>query len=173
MHSYQKFLFYYSLIAATVLLIVCLFFIPKPQNFFALALFVPIPLYFWLLITLSEEKSPHRWSLKMLSVLLIVGLLGIFAFWLAGKTPNQPPKTTLQKTIPLPAQTVLGEKNDKSLKDEDIKKFLEEIKTDLSQIKAEQRATREILGISGSAKDIANIINTILEQATGSSLLAP
>jgi len=168
MHSYQKFLFYYSLIVTTALLVICLFFIPKPQNFFALALFTPIPLYFWLKVTLEGEKNPYRWSLKMLSVLLIAGILGIFAFWLAGKTPDKPPKTTLQETTLLPTQTVLGEKDS-----EDLKKVLEEIKTDLSQIKAEQRATREILEISGSAKDIADIINTILEMATGSGLPGP
>lgn len=168
MHSYQKFLFYYSLIVLTFLLVVCLFFIPKPQSFFALALFIPIPLYFWFKVTLEGEDSPYHWSLKMLSVLLIAGILGIFAFWLSGKTPDKPPKTTLEETMPSPAQTVLGEKDS-----QDIKKVLEEIKTDLSQIKAEQRATREILEISGSAKDIMNIINTILEMATGSGLPGP
>ena len=168
MRSYQKFLFYYSFIVATVLLVICLFFIPKPQNFFSLALFAPIPLYFWLKVSLEGENNPYRWSLKMLSVLLLAGILGIFAFWLSGKTPNQPPKTTLQETTLSSTQTVLGEKDS-----QDIKKVLEEIKTDLSQIKAEQRATREILGISGSAKDVADIINTILEMATGSALPVP
>lgn len=168
MHSYQKFLFYYSLIVTTVLLVVCLFFIPKPQSFFTLALFTPIPLYFWLKVALEGEDNPYRWSLKMLSVLLVASILGIFAFWLSGKTPDKPPKTTLQETTTLPTQTVLGEKDS-----QDIKKVLEEIKTDLSQIKAEQRATREILEISGSAKDIADIINTILEMATGSGLPGP
>lgn len=168
MNSYQKFLFYWSFIVATVLLVVCLFFIPKPQSFFALALFTPVPLYFWLKVTLEGENNPYRWSLKILSVLLVAGILGIFAFWLAGKTPNQPPKTTPPETISPPTQTVLGEKDS-----EDIKRVLEEIKTEISQIKAEQRATREILEISGSAKDIANIINTILELATGSALPAP
>lgn len=168
MHSYQKFLFYYGLMVLTTLLVVSLFFIPKPQNFFALALFTPIPLYFWLKVTLEGEDSPYRWSLKMLSVLLVAGILGIFAFWLAGKTPTEPPKSTPEEITSLPTQTVLGEKDS-----EDIKKVLEEIKTDLSQIKAEQRATREILEISGSAKDIANTINTILEQATGSASSIP
>ncbi len=168
MHSYQKFLFYYSLIVLTFLLVVSLFFAPKPQNFFALALFIPIPLYFWLKITLQEEDNPYRWSLKMLSVLLVAGILGIFAFWLSGKTPDKPPKTTLGETTSLPTQPVWNEKDS-----QDIKKVLEEIKTDLSQIKAEQRATREILGISGSTKDISDIIKTILETATGSASPAP
>lgn len=172
MHSYQKFLFYYSLIVLTFLLVVSLFFIPKPQSFFALALFVPIPLYFWLKLTLEGEDNPYRWSLKMLSLLLVIGILGIFAFWLSGKTPDKPPKTTLEETTeeitPSPTSTVLGEEYS-----EDIKKLLEEIKTDLSQIKAEQRATREILGISGSAEDFLNIINTILGPATGSALPVP
>jgi len=165
MHSYQKFLFYYSLIILTTLLVISLFFIPKPQNFFALALFIPIPLYFWLKTTLEGEDRPYRWSLKMLGILLVTGILGLFAFWLAGKTPAKPPETALEKTTSLPTQeTVLGEKDS-----EDIKKVLEEIKTDLSQIKAEQRAVREILEISGSAKDI----ETILEQATNSASSMP
>lgn len=92
MLAYQKFLFYYSLIVSSLLLIVSLFFLPQPQNFFALALFTPITLYFWFKFTLAEEKSPYRWSLKMLGLLLAAGLLGIFAFWLVGRQPAETQK---------------------------------------------------------------------------------
>lgn len=168
MDSYQKFLFYYSLIVLTILLVISLFFIPQPQNFFALALFIPIPLYFWLKVTLAGEDDPYRWSLKTLSLLLVVGILGVFAFWLSGKNPTQSPEATSSEIVSVPTQTVLGEKDG-----QDLKNVLEEIKTDLAQIKAEQRATRELLEISGSAKDIADIINAILESATRSALPGP
>jgi len=168
MRSYQKFLFYYSLIITTILLVACFTFAPQPQNFFALALFAPIPLYFWLKISLEGENSPYRWSLKMLSILFLTGILGIFAFWLAGKTSDKSPTINPPEIVSLPTETVLGAKDR-----EDLKNILEEIKTDLSQIKAEQRATREILGISGMTKDITDIINNVLETATGAALSVP
>lgn len=164
MRSYQKFLFYYSLIVLTILLVASLFFLPQPQSFFALALFVPIPLYFWFKFTLVGEDSPYRWSLKMFSLLLATGVLGIFAFWLVGQTPNQSSKTTLGESSPLPIQTVTSDNEN-----EEVIKALEEIKTDISQIKAEERATRELLGISSSAREVSDILSTILKQATGSA----
>ena len=163
MATYQKFLFYYSLIVSSLLLIVSLFFLPQPQNFFALALFTPITLYFWFKFTLTEEKSPYRWSLKMLGILFAAGLMGIFAFWLAGRTPTQAPKSTLTEVAPTPAPATLGKESN------NIITLLEEIKTEIAQIKAEQRATRELLGLSSSAKEASEIINLILEQATGSA----
>jgi len=164
MATYQKFLFYYSLIVSSLLLVASLFFLPQPQNFFALALFTPVTLYFWFKFTLAEEKSPYRWSLKMLGLLLTAGVLGIFAFWLAGRTPTQPPKSTLSEAVATPAPATLGEESRP-----EIITILEEIKTEISQIKAEQRATRELLGLSSSAKEVSEILNTILEQATGSA----
>ncbi len=164
MKAYQKFLFYYSLIVSSFLLVVSLFFLPQPQNFFALALFTPVTLYFWFKFTLAEEKSPYRWSLKMLSLLLVVGFLGIFAFGLVNKTPTEPPRSTLSETGPTSVPTTLGETSSG-----EIMTALEEIKTEISQIKAEQRATRELLGLSSSAKEASEILNLILEQATGSA----
>jgi len=164
MVAYQKFLFYYSLIVSSLLLVASLFFLPQPQNFFALALFTPVTLYFWFKFTLAEEKSPYRWSLKMLGLLLTAGVLGIFAFWLAGRTSTQPPKSTLSEAVVTPSPATLGEESRP-----EIMTILEEIKTEISQIKAEQRATRELLGLSSSAKEVSEILNTLLEQATGSA----
>lgn len=164
MVTYQKFLFYYSLIVSSLLLVASLFFLPQPQNFFALALFTPVTLYFWFKFTLAEEKSPYRWSLKMLSVLLIVGVLGIFAFWLVGKKPAETQKSALSEAVLTPAPATLGETDSG-----EIMTALEEIKTEISQIKAEQRATRELLGLSSSAKEVSEILNTLLEEATGSA----
>jgi energy-coupling factor transporter transmembrane protein EcfT len=164
MEVYQKFLFYYSLIVSSFLLAVSLFFLPQPQSFFALALFTPVTLYFWFKFTLAEEKSPYRWSLKMLGVLLAAGLMGLFAFWLVGRQPAENQKSTLSESVPTPAPATLGEESNGG-----IITILEEIKTEISQIKAEQRATRELLGLSGSAKEASEILNAILEQATGSA----
>jgi len=164
METYQKFLFYYSLVVSSLLLVASLFFLPQPQNFFGLALFTPITLYFWLKFTLAEEKNPYRWSLKMLSVLLVAGFLGVFAFWLVGRKPAEPPRSALSEAAPTSTQVTLGETSSG-----EIMTALEEIKTEISQIKAEQRATRELLGLSSSAKEVSEILNTILEQATGSA----
>ncbi len=164
MEIYQKILFYYSLIVSSLLLVVSLFFLPQPQSFFALALFTPIALYFWFKFTLAEEKSPYRWSLKMLGLLLVAGFLGIFAFWLVGKKPAEPPKSALSEAAPTSTQVTLGETDSG-----EIMTVLEEIKTEISQIKAEQRATRELLGLSSSTKEVSEILNSLLEQATGSA----
>lgn len=164
MAAYQKFLFYYSLAVSTLLLVASLFFLSQPQSFFALALFTPITLYFWFKFTLAEEKSPYRWSLKMLGLVLTVGLLGVFSFWMVGQQPAKTQNSTLGEANPVPTPAALGEKDDN-----EVVALLEEIKTEIAQIKAEQRATRELLGLSSSAKEASEILNLILEQATGSA----
>jgi hypothetical protein len=168
METYQKFLFYYSLTVSSFLLAVSFFFLPQPQNFFALALFTPVTLYFWFKFTLAEEKSPYRWSLKMLGILLAAGLMGLFAFYLVARQPAEPPKSKLSESVPTPAPATLGEESNSG-----TMTILEEIKTEISQIKAEQRATRELLGLSSSAKEVSDILNTILEQATNSARPRP
>jgi hypothetical protein len=164
MAKYEKFLAYWSLVVASVLLVVSLA-LPQPKNFFAFGLFLPVALYFWLRFSLAGETNPYRWSLKMLGILLVGGILGIFAFRLAETKPNLPPSPPPAQTAKTTEETkVLGEENQQSLNSN-----LEEIKTELLQIKAEQRALRELLEISGSAQSVVEILNRILE-ATGSAL---
>ena len=167
MAKYERFLAYWSLVVASVLLVVSLA-LPQPKNFFAFGLFLPVALYFWLRFSLAGETNPYRWSLKMLGILLIGGILGIFAFRLAETKPAQsPPPVVVQQTSETSKgeqSKVLGEGNQESLNSN-----LEEIKTELLQIKAEQRALRELLEISGSAQSVVEILNRILE-ATGSAL---
>jgi len=164
MAKYERFLAYWSLVVASVLLVVSLA-LPQPKNFFAFGLFLPVALYFWLRFSLAGETNPYRWSLKMLGILLVGGILGIFAFRLVETKSTPPPSPPSVQTFKTTEETkVLGEENQESLNSN-----LEEIKTELLQIKAEQRALRELLEISGSAQSVVEILNRILE-ATGSAL---
>lgn len=169
MVKYEKFLAYYSLIIATLLLVVSLLIFPRPQSFLAFGLFLPIVLYFWFRFTLANENNPYRWSVKMVLILLIVGVLGIGVFNLLQKE-SLPSPSPVYFSSPQPSpslnEEILGEKTEEKISSETL---LEEIKSELSQIKAEQRALRELLEISGSAQNVVEILNKILE-ASNSAL---
>ena len=149
MTKYERFLFYYSLVAISVILVVTLFFNPQPQNFFILAIFTPISLYFFLKVTISEANT-YKWSLKFLSILIVIGIMGVLAFYLSQKPgQNSSPEVALSSLSPTP-KVVLGTSESENT----ILESLNEIKVDLSQIKAEQRAIKEIIDVSPEMKDL-------------------
>lgn len=92
-------------------------------------------------------------------ILLAMGLisfgvmLGLFSFYLGQESVRVKPTLATTKS-----EKVLGNSNIMSTQDS---LSLIEIKTELAQIKAEQRALTELLRITGSASDIANILTSL------------
>lgn len=55
--NYRQVLFYYSVLAATLLFGWILFFLPRPINFIPLLILLPVPLHFWLHLGDGSKKT--------------------------------------------------------------------------------------------------------------------
>jgi hypothetical protein len=158
MNKYHKFLFYYSLVVSTILFISSIFLAPTPQNFFLLVLFMPITFYFWLKVITSKEKSKKteestlNWSLKMAGVVFLLGMLGVFAFFLAGKADpishNLSAMTKIYLTSIGELRTDVEQLASQSPESEQLLSEVEDIKDDIEALRDEQAASRATLGFS-------------------------
>lgn len=83
MKKFEKFLFFYSIIAITTLFVSFGVFSPKPLNLVSMILIVPIVFYFWIKLTTPEAVSADKWSIRFLTVLTLVSSLTIFGYYLA------------------------------------------------------------------------------------------
>lgn len=160
MNKYHKFLFYYSLVVSTILFISSIFLAPTPQNFFLLVLFMPITFYFWLKVITNKEKakkteeSTLNWSLKMAGVVFLLGLLGIFAFFLAGKTDpisqNLSAMTKIYLTSIGELRTDVEQLVSQSSESEQLLSEVGDIKDDIEALRDEQAASGTTLGFTSS-----------------------
>lgn len=155
MNKYQKFLFYYSLIVSSVLFINAIFLTPSPQNLFFLALFMPITLYFWLLISVSKDKKKQgeenmfNWSLKLAGIVLLLSALGVFAYFLAGQMDPVSKNLSAMNKAYIASIDELEQKIEEltSSQDEELLSELEDIKDELSNLKDDQ-LTEGTLGLT-------------------------
>lgn len=114
MRKFEKFLFFYSITAATVLFISFGLFEPKPLNLISGILILPMIFYFWVKLTNPEKVSPEIWSLRFLAVIIIVSMLGIFGYYLAARNPivlptgNQILLNPVSDTIPAKTPAVVS-----------------------------------------------------------------
>jgi hypothetical protein len=172
MNKYHKFLFYYSLIASTILFVGSIFLAPTPQNFFLLVLFMPITFYFWLKIITSKEKvkkteeSTLNWSLKMAGIVFLFGMLGVFAFFLAGKVDpisrNLSAMTKIYLTSIGELKTDVEQLASQSSESEQLLSEVEEIKDDIEALRNEQAASGATLGLtSNDTFDYSDLGNSI------------
>jgi hypothetical protein len=82
MKKFEKFLFFYSIVAITVFFISFGIFSPSPLNFVSGILLLPLIFYFWVRVTNPENITPERWSVRFLTATVLLILLGIFGFYL-------------------------------------------------------------------------------------------
>jgi hypothetical protein len=124
MARFEKFLFFYSILAVTVLLISFGLFEPKPLNFISVILLVPACFYFWVRLTNPEAVSAEKWSFRFLFSLVLLSLLGTGTFYFSRQfantesqnaqlkqaisTPSAEPTTT-KTPQPSPAKDTQGE----------------------------------------------------------------
>ena len=160
MNKYHKFLFYYSLVVSTILFIVSIFLTPVPQNFFLLVLFMPITFYFWLKVISSKEKSKQseestlNWSLKMAGVVFLLGMLGVFAFFLAGKTDpisrNLSAMTKIYLTSIDELKTEVEQLTSQSPESKQLLSEVEDIKDELEALRDEGAVSGVTLGLTAN-----------------------
>jgi hypothetical protein len=93
MKRFEKFLFFYGIVAITALFVSFGVFSPKPLNLISLSLLAPIVFYFWIRLTSPESIGAGKWSFRFLTALIIVISMSIFGYYLAARGI-----TGLQKT---------------------------------------------------------------------------
>jgi len=82
-------LFYYSLIAMTILIAVSFFLLPKPQNIANTLLLAPVVLFFWIQVTNPNKVNASTWSARFVLVVFFLTSLGVFAYFLSIKNPTE------------------------------------------------------------------------------------
>ncbi|KKU10505.1 MAG: hypothetical protein UX13_C0010G0005 [Candidatus Woesebacteria bacterium GW2011_GWB1_45_5] len=81
----KVFLFYYCLIATTILLLVSYFVLPKPQNIANVIVLAPVAIFFWIYATNPSSINASKWSIRFVIVVFILSTLGIFSYILASR----------------------------------------------------------------------------------------
>src|SRR3990167_4729259 len=94
MQFFKVFLFYYSLVATTILLLVSFFMLPKPQNLANTILLAPVVFFLWTHALNPDFFSAPKWSPKFGAIILVFLLLGIFSYFLAFKFVKYLPNTS-------------------------------------------------------------------------------
>jgi len=91
MKLFKFFLFYYSLIATTILLPVSYFLLPKPQNIANTILLIPVVFLFWSYAANPSSLPTPKWSRRLVIVVFMVSSLGILSYFLSARSfPNTP-----------------------------------------------------------------------------------
>jgi len=85
MQLFKVFLFYYSLVVTTILLLVSFFTLPKPQNLANIILLAPVVFFLWTHALNPDFFSAPKWSPKFGAIILVFLFLGIFSYFLAVK----------------------------------------------------------------------------------------
>jgi hypothetical protein len=96
MRKFEKFLFFYSILAVTVILISLGVFSPKPLNLIVGLILSPIVFYFWIKLTSPDNISAERWSVRFLIVIVVLSLLGIYGFFISKQASDGEPEIMAQ-----------------------------------------------------------------------------
>lgn len=89
MRKFENILFFYSIVAVTILFISFGVSYPKPINFISVAILLPIVFYFWLKLTSPETTSAGKWSVRFLITIIALSAIGIYTYLLVGRTDNK------------------------------------------------------------------------------------
>jgi len=91
MKLFKLFLFYYGLVATTVLLPISYFFLPKPQNIANTIILIPVVFLFWAHAANPGSLPTPKWSQRLVIVVFILSLLGIFSYFFSTRyLPGSP-----------------------------------------------------------------------------------
>lgn len=105
MKRFEKFLFFYSIIAVTVFAISYGIYSPKPLNLVSVGLMTPVIFYFWIRLTSPESTNPDRWGFRFLAAVVLVSLLGLTGYWLSFKSP---PTSNSKSEENIPATSIVS-----------------------------------------------------------------
>jgi hypothetical protein len=160
MKGFEKFLFFYSIIAVTALGIGSLFFSPRPENFIGLIGLLPVIAYFWLRLTSPSEVSSSKWSLRLVLVIFVLSTLGVYGFSLFRRMDEE---LKLKKEALIQTQTLarledlkaeLQVLSQKSSSGEAIASDVARIKEELTALKEKDTLNSNLLGAYETLEDI-------------------
>lgn len=125
MKGFEKFLFFYSILVVTVLLISFGLFEPSPLNFISTILLIPACFYFWVRLTNPQAVSAERWSFRFLTSLIILSLVGVGGFYFSkhfanGESQNVQLKQDLATPSAEPKTTKTPQPTNGGTKDESV-----------------------------------------------------
>ena len=118
-------MFFYSILAITVVFFASAFFNPTPLNLLSGIALFPLIIYFWLKMTSASQVSSGKWSLRFILIIILLSALGIYAFSLKQKIPKPQETSTDQRITELTEEI-------KALREKDI--GTEELKAELAKI---------------------------------------
>ncbi|QQG41618.1 MAG: SH3 domain-containing protein [Candidatus Woesebacteria bacterium] len=133
MHKFERFLFFYSILAITVFFISFGVFSPSPLNFISGILMLPSAFYFWIRTTDPEHSSPNVWSVRFVLVLGLLSTFGIFGFYLASR--GLPQIRVLEEKIDGLAIKNTGLQNELEKTNSELAKFKQSIATPSATVK--------------------------------------
>lgn len=152
MHGYQKWLFFYSFVALTVLLITSAIFLASPEKYFFPLLFFPVALFFWLKFTSPEAVSTSVWSIRLF--LILIGLSALFlGSYFSYKQLKPYPTISCQPTKSAIEQIkeAVNESSPSGQLDQSTVTKLGQIENDLAEVKAMLQAKNMQLGVDEQA----------------------
>lgn len=136
---------------------------------------MPITFYFWIRVISIKEKSKKteestlNWSLKMAGIVFLLGLLGVFAFFLAGKAdPISQNLSDMTKAYLISIGELRTEVEQLVLQSSESEQLLsdvENIKDDIEALRDEQAASGATLGFTSNDtydySDLGSLIGNI------------
>jgi hypothetical protein len=111
MKKFEKFLFFYSIVAVTALFISLGVFSPGSLSLISGTILLPIVFYFWIRFTSPEAVDAEKWSLRFLISIVVLSALGILGYRLSQIKPSTPPQNTNVESTTLPTPTPTVSKN--------------------------------------------------------------
>ena len=152
MQFFKVFLFYYSLVATTILFFVSFFMLPKPQNLASTILLAPVVFFLWTHALNPDFFAAPKWSPKFGALILVFSFLGIFSYFLAVKfvryLPNSPTSDATLEDI----KQALSESN---THDSELRTYLEtEIGTLRTKIDSLGNKDLNVLGLTPSQNPV-------------------
>ena len=121
---------------------------------------MPITFYFWLKVISSKEKSKQseestlNWSLKMAGIVFMLGMLGVFAFFLVGKTDPISQNLSAMTKIYLASigelKTEVEQLASQSPESNQLLSEIEDIKDELEALRDEKTTSEATLGLTSN-----------------------
>lgn len=160
MKNVEKILFFYSIVAITVIFIASAFFSPTPLNIISGLALLPILAYFWIRMTSPSEVSAQKWSLRLFIAVFALSALTIFAFALAAKEKQEPAEEVSEDQLAAEKleeiRSEIESIKDKEVTDDELLAEIEKIQEELVNL----RASNATQGIGNdSLSDVLDDIN--------------
>lgn len=133
-------LFYYSLIAVTVLLAGSFFLLPSPQNIANTLILVPVAFLLWTYATNPNSVTASTWSIRFVIVIGLVSSLAVFSYFLSMKY--------LPKSAPIVDPALSDIRSSFSETQRKNEEFQEYLKEEIEGLKNEIEVLKEINGDS-------------------------